>query len=252
MTASFQLLRYAETGSPLHRVDARTKVVALTVLAIVLSFDPSWATAAATWTVVVVAFVVARLPRSVVPRPPRPLLWGVGLSIVLGLLAGGEPFVGGGGVSIGVGGLIFQFRFLAVSFGYLAIALLLGWTTPLGQLPTAASWLLSPLGRLGVPIDDVVAGLALSVRALPLIADELTTTTTLWMARPRQNRNRLVDAVDLVATAVVAATRRATELGEALAARGRYAPPPERSRFAGVDAVVALAIAGFVAVAVVT
>lgn len=243
MTASFQLLRYAETGSALHRVDARTKVAALTVLALVLSFDPSWTTAAAVWALVVAAFVTARLPRSVIPRPPRPLRWGVGLSVLLGLLAGGEPFADLGGLSVGFGGLIFQLRFLAVSFGYLALALLLGWTTPLGQLPAAAAWLLAPLRRVGLPTDDVVAGLALSVRALPLIGDELTTTTTLWAARPSRDRNRLINAVDLVATATVAATRRAAELGEALEARGRYTPPPPRTGFARPDVAAALVVA---------
>ncbi len=250
MTASFQLLRYAETGSALHRADARTKVIALTVLAGVLSFDPSWTTAGAVWVLAIGAFLVARLPRSVIPPPPRPLRWGIGLSIVLGLLAGGEPFVELGTVSIGIGGLIFQLRFLAVSFGYLAIALLLGWTTPLGQLPAAAAWLLAPLGRVGLPIDDVVAGLALSVRALPLIADELTTTTTLWAARPPRHQNRVVNAVDLLATATVAATRRATELGEALDARGRYTPPPPRTSFGLADLVIAASVAAVGVVAV--
>ncbi len=248
MTAELQLLRYAETGSMVHRADARTKVLALTAMALILSFDPSWSTAVATWTVVVVAFIAARLPRSVIPRPPKPLLWGIALSLVFGLLAGGDPTIGGGGFSLPVGGLVFQFRFLAVSFGYLALALLLGWTTPLGQLPSAAAWLLAPLRYLRIPIDDVVAGLALSVRALPLIADELTTTTALWSARPPVHRNRLVGAVDLAATATVAATRRAAELGEALAARGSYTPPATRSRLALADLAVAVMVALVLAV----
>ncbi|MEL6983609.1 MAG: energy-coupling factor transporter transmembrane protein EcfT, partial [Actinomycetota bacterium] len=247
MTAELQLLRYAETGSALHRADARTKVVALTVLALLLSFDPSWSSAVATWVAVVVAFVVARLPRSVIPRPPRVLWWGIGLSLVLGFLAAGDPTLDIGGTSIGVGGLIFQFRFLAVSFGFLALALLLGWTTPLGQLPNAAAWLLTPLRWLRIPVDDVVAGLALSVRALPLIADELTTTTALWSARPPANRNRLVNAVDLAATATVSATRRAAELGEAMDARGHYAPPPRTQSFGAPDLVLVAALAAVTA-----
>lgn len=243
MTGDLQLLRYAETGSIVHRADARTKVLALTAMALILSFDPSWSTAAATWAVVVIAFVTSRLPRSVIPRPPKPLLWGIGLSVLLGFLAGGEPNIDLGGVSLAVGGLIFQFRFLAVSFGYLALALLLGWTTPLGQLPAAAAWLLAPLRLLRIPIDDVVAGLALSVRALPLIADELMTTHALWSARPPAHRNRLVSAIDFAATATMAATRRAAELGDALAARGRYTPPSDRGRFGLPDIVIAAAVA---------
>ncbi|MGH1492047.1 MAG: energy-coupling factor transporter transmembrane component T family protein [Acidimicrobiales bacterium] len=250
MTAELQLLRYAETGSVLHRADARTKVIALTAMALILSFDPSWSTAATTWAVVIMAFVATRLPRSVIPRPPKVLWWGIGLSLLFGLLAGGEPTIEFGGLSLAVGGLVFQFRFLAVSFGYLALALLLGWTTPLGQLPNAASWLMAPLRYLRIPIDDVVAGLALSVRALPLIADELTTTTALWSARPKAHKNSLVNAVDLAATATVAATRRAAELGEALAARGRYTAPPNSDRFGYPDLAVALTISVVLATSV--
>lgn len=250
MTAELQLLRYAETGSLIHRADARTKVMALTAMALILSFDPSWSTAAATWAVVVLAFLAARLPRSVIPRPPKVLWWGVGLSLAFGFLAGGEPNIGPEGASLAVGGLIFQFRFLAVSFGFLALALLLGWTTPLGRLPAAAAWLLAPLRYLRIPIDDVVAGLALSVRALPLIADELSTTTALWSARPQVHKNRLVGAVDLAATATVAATRRAAELGEALAARGTYSPPPARSRFGVADLAIAIGVATVLAFSV--
>jgi energy-coupling factor transporter transmembrane protein EcfT len=127
----------------------------------------------------------------------------------------------------------------------------LGWTTPLGHLPSAAAWLLSPLRLLRIPIDDVVAALALSVRALPLIADELTTTTALWSARPPAHKNRLVNAVDLAATATVAATRRAAELGEALAARGRYTPPPRLIGFGRPDLVIALGVVAVVALSLV-
>lgn len=250
MTAELQLLRYAETGSPLHRAEARTKVVALTVVALLLSFDPSWSSALAIWVGVVVAFLAARLPRSVIPRPPRVLWWGIGLSLFFGFLAAGDPTLDIGGSSIGVGGLIFQFRFLAVSFGYLALALLLGWTTPLGELPAAAAWLLTPLRWLRIPVDDVVAGLALSVRALPLIADELTTTTALWSARPPANRNRLVNAVDLAATATVSATRRAAELGAAMDARGHYTPPPRTTSFGFPDLALAAAVGAVAAVVV--
>ncbi len=220
MIGSLHLLRFLEGHSVLHRAGARSKVLALTMLVFGLSFDPSWSSVGIVWTTILLGFFVARLPRAVLPRPPRLLWWAMGLALGFGLLAGGEPSATLGQTSVAIGGLIFQIRFFGVTLGILGVALLLGWTTRLADLPPAASWLLAPLRLVRIPTDDVVAGLTLAVRSLPLMADELATTAALWSARPPTSDKRLVQAIDFAATATVAATRRATELGEAVANRG--------------------------------
>jgi energy-coupling factor transport system permease protein len=249
---SFHLLRHVPIDSIIHRADARSKVLALTVIALTLSFDPSWSTTGAVWLLLGVAVIASRVPRTAVPRPPRALRWGIGLSLLLGLLASGEPNLTVAGTQLGIGGLIFQIRFLAVSFAYLFLALMLGWTTPLGALPGAATWMLAPLRALRVPTDDVVVGLALSVRALPLLAEELSTAAALRSARPRSSGNRLTEALDVAATATVAATRRGRELGDALTARGLQAPPPDAIRFGFAEVLVLAAAGAIVGVALVT
>ncbi len=243
MMARLHLLRYVSGASVLHRANARSKVLALTVTVFALSFDPVWSSLTVVWGGGLVAFVAARLPRGVLPRPPRLLLWAMGLALVFGLAAGGEPFVDLAGTSVGLGGLILQLRFFAVTLGLLWLALLLGWTTPLSELPRAAAWMLAPLRVLRIPTDDVVAGLTLAVRALPLMADELATTTTLWGLRPNRHGNRIVEAIDLAATATTAATRRAAELGETLANRGPVTHQGGHGTWGPADVVVAIGAA---------
>lgn len=257
---SLHLLRYVDTTSIVHRANARTKVLALTVLVFAFSFDPAWSTVAVIWTLVTLGFVAARLPRRAIPRPPRLLLWSMAIALLFGLFAGGEPFVDVLGWSVGVGGLRLQIRFFAVTLGLLAMALLLGWTTRLGDLPPAAAWMLTPLRWVRIPTDEVVAGLTLAVRALPLMADEFATTTAMWSVRPRRAPTaeaprgsgaamlaRVADAIDLAATATTSASRRAAELGEAVGNRGQIVVPSTPARWGLADVVVVIVTSAVVA-----
>jgi energy-coupling factor transport system permease protein len=193
------------------------------------------------WGLGALAFVAARLPVGVLPRPPRLLVVALALSMVLAAVSGGDPVVEVGGIGVGLGGLLVQTRFVAISLGLLWGGLLLGWTTPAADLPGAAAWMLAPMRRLRIPVDDVVAALSLAVRSLPLVADELTTMVALWRVRPRPQgrRSAVVALLDLSATATTSAVRRATELGAAVEARGPVSVVSVRSTWGRADAWVA-------------
>jgi energy-coupling factor transporter transmembrane protein EcfT len=101
---------------------------------------------------------------------------------------------------------------------------LVGWTTPLADLAPALTRLLSPLRLVRLPVDEIVVSVALSVRCLPLLVDELR---VLYAARrvrrpeiPEGTKSLFNEAVDLLVSALVAATRRAQEMGAAIEARG--------------------------------
>jgi energy-coupling factor transport system permease protein len=212
MRNRLNLLRYVEGDSAMHRLNPRAKVAALVILLAAFSFDASWTAVGLIWLIVLGGALLAGLPRGVVPRPPRILLVTMAVTCGLGLIAGGDPY--------GLGGVILQLRLFGFALGLFGLSLLLGWTTPTADLPVAASWLLSPLGKLGVPVDDVAAGLALAVRALPLVAEEFTTVITMSRFRTKQHSDLLVRGMDLAATATVATVRRSIEMGEAVEARG--------------------------------
>jgi energy-coupling factor transport system permease protein len=82
-----------------------------------------------------------------------------------------------------------------------------------------------PLRALRLPVDEWAVTMALCVRSLPLLVEELRTLVAARRLRPPYltadgKRDRIVDAVDLCAASLVVALRRADEMGDAIRARG--------------------------------
>ncbi len=249
MISQFNLFRYVDGDTVVHKADARPKVLGLTVLVFVFSFSPGWWGVGIVWALAAALFALARLPRQVLPKPPKLLLYAMAIAMFFGFVSGGDPVVGVGDVSIGLGGAILQLRFFLVTIGLLLLALLIGWTTPAADLPRAAGWMLRPFRLVRLPVDELVAALTLAVRALPLVADEFTTVTTLWRTRPRRPgleglNGKMVEGVDVFATITTASVRRATELGEALEYRGPMIVVHRHPTWSLADVVVFALIAG--------
>ena len=223
-SSELHLLRYVPVDSPLHRLWAGTKLVALFAFGVALSLEPTWPAEGILALTLIVALLVARIPIGAAPRVPP---WvGVGLAIgaALSFLAGGHPEVHIGHVAIGLGALDQWARLTVLTILLLLGSALIGWTTPLAELAPALARLLSPLRVIRVPVDEIVLSVALSVRCLPLLVDELR---VLYAARrvrqpeiPEGVKTLFDEAVDLLVSALVAATRRAQEMGAAIEARG--------------------------------
>ena len=225
MISQFNLFRYVDGSTVIHRADARPKVLGLTILVFVFSFSPGWWGVGIVWALGVLLFLLARLPLSVLPRPPKLLFYAMGIAMFFGVVSGGDPVVGVGGLSIGLGGAILQIRFFLVTLGLLFLALLIGWTTASADLPRAAAWMLRPLRLLRLP-----------------------TVTTLWRTRPRRPgleglNGKMVEGVDVFATITTASVRRATELGEALEYRGPMIVAHRHPKWSLADLVLFLLLA---------
>ncbi len=218
------LLRYVPTDSPVHRLWAGTKLVALFAFGVALSLEPNWRAEGILALTLIVALIVARIPLGAFPRFPAWVGIGIAIGGFLSFLAGGHPEVHIGRVAIGLGALDQWARLTVLTVLLLLGSALIGWTTPLAELGPALTRMLSPLRRIRVPVDEIVLSVALSVRCLPLLVEELR---VLYAARrvrrpevPQGARSLFDEAVDLLVSALVAATRRAQEMGAAIEARG--------------------------------
>ncbi len=227
------LLRVVPREGALHRLDPRTKIAALVVLILTVSFRPSWAGLGAIAATIVFAGVIGGIPWSARPRLPRVFLIGIGVSLGLSVIAGGDPVLASvGSWDFGAGGLLAQLRFLAVTVVILALTHLLGWTTSMTALPPAAAWFLRPLRVVRLPVDELATALALAVRALPLLLDEMSIAAMVWRRRPRVvhrgGRRRVralaVEIVDVMGTVTSSTVRRSMDLGDTLERRGLDAP----------------------------
>ncbi len=235
------VVRFVPGTSPLHRMWAGTKLVALGLLSIALLVWPSWKSIGIVGALVLVAFLAARLPRGISPRLP----WWLGGFLVAGavfaLVSGGPPEVHLGSLRVGLGGLGNFTRFSMVGVDVLAGAALLGWTTPLADLSPALGRLLGPLRHVRVPVEELVGAIALSIRCLPLLLEEARVLRAARRARrpanPRSFRELGDEAVEVVFGALANAIRRAGEIAEAIEARGGVPTvAPETHPFARIDA----------------
>jgi energy-coupling factor transport system permease protein len=226
-SARINLLREIKVDSPVHRLWAGTKLLALAGMSVTLSYFPSWGCIGLVAVVLLITTQLARVPSGAWPRPP---LWFWLTLVVTGALAsiaGGPPHLTVGGVELGLGGLDSYCRFVSVGLLLLFAAAVMGWTTPLAEIAPAVAQLAAPLRRIRVPVDEWAVAVALCVRSLPLLMGEMRTLVAarrLRPAPPRPGRSVLErwldELVDLLVAALAVSARRSAELAEAITARG--------------------------------
>jgi energy-coupling factor transport system permease protein len=237
-------LRHVETSSPVHRLRADTKIACLVVFAMALAFNPVWEVIGIGWAAAAVIFVLARLPTAVLAPPPPLFFYVVFFGSVFSLLSGGDPDVAG----VGLGGLVDFAQFVTLSVLLVVLAALLVWTTTVSEVGLGLGSLLRPLRLVRLPSDEIATVVALAVRSLPMIRDEIGVVADARRARPPQAnggkgiRAQLVEAVDFGATVVVGAHRRSREMARALVSRGSLTSPDVLDRPHRLGDVVAMIV----------
>ncbi len=228
-------LRLVPGTSPVHRLCAGTKLLIAAELALIVSIEPSW-----------------------------PMLGGGAALVAPSLWSGTHPLVHAGPIDLSLGGLSDWARFTVLAIVLLASGALIGWTTPLGDVAPALATLSKPLRRLRLPVDEWVVAIALAIRCLPMLLDEIRTLNAARRLRAADRaeakeharagvRELLVETHDLMATAIVVSIRRARDLADAIIARGGIggAVSAEAGRFRALDASVLVASTAVSAVAIV-
>lgn len=239
-------LRYLPRQSPVHGMWAGTKVVCLTVIGVAFAIRPSWISVAIGAGIVAIGFVAARLPLGVFPRLPLWFLGAVAITAFFSFVAGGDPSITVGDVTIGFDGILTWLRLTLLTVISLVGAGLFGWTTELGELGPALARLLRPLRIVRFPVDEFAVVVAVAARTFPLLIDEFRTLIAAWRIRapevPVSLRGRVVFVHDILVTAMVSAVRRAREMALAIEARGTQAAPAAPARSLGLADVVALVL----------
>ena len=195
-TGGFTLLRTIPGDSPVHQLWAGTKLIAIGLLGVSLSLRPSWAGIGLVAVTVLAAARLARIPRGAVPRLPVWFWATLVVAAFLSLPAGGSPVVHLFGRSEGLGGLDAFGRFAAFGATLVAASMLVGWTTPLADVAPALARLGRPLRWLRLPVDEWAVAVALCVRCLPLLGDDLRTLIAARRLRPWPGGDRSVDVKD--------------------------------------------------------
>jgi energy-coupling factor transporter transmembrane protein EcfT len=223
-------LRLVPGDSPLHRLWAGTKVLLATELMITATFAPTWITLGVIAVLVLAALLIGRIPLGAFPRLPAGFYYLILLGLVLSSWSTAEPIVRVGPFPVSVGALEAATRLLLLAIVLMVSAAIVGWTTPLGAIAPALSRLARPFRALRLPVDEWILAIAVALRCLPLLVDEMR---TLYAARrlrwrppddaPHPTRRALVEMHDIIATAIIVSLRRAHDLADAMHARGGVA-----------------------------
>ncbi|WP_194817244.1 energy-coupling factor transporter transmembrane protein EcfT [Nocardia sp. XZ_19_385] len=204
------LFRQVPVASPIHSLWAGTKMIAAFLLSLVLMFWPTWLVLGAVIVFLLVIGVVARLPLNTLPRLPL-VFW---VLIAIGALLNAP---------VGSQSVLNYCRILVFGLVLVTASFLIAWTTPMGEIAPALAKLGAPLRKLRLPVDEWAVVVALMLRSLPLLLEEIRILRAARKLRPKDRLlERAADAalIDILTAAMAVATRRASELGEAITARG--------------------------------
>lgn len=152
---------YIAGDTPVHRCDARVKIVALLLYSIAVLLPLPW------WAVLVLSAVpwaVAALARI----PVRALLVPLVPVLVLAAFAAGFSVFYNPGPAGALSGIVVALRMVALVVASFVVCM----TADATDLLRAFAFFMEPLRRLGAPVDDIAFTLALALRFIPLIAGQ--------------------------------------------------------------------------------
>ncbi|MDT7641385.1 MAG: energy-coupling factor transport system permease/ATP-binding protein [Pseudonocardiales bacterium] len=215
-------------SSPAHRLWVGTKIAVLGSVTIVLGADPTWSTLLAATVSLGSWAMVARVPRSVVPRIPRWFVLAILVSVALVTIGGGAPYISILGLTVGMGGLIHWGLFSGITALSLIGALLFIWTTALTDIPPLLQRVADVGRKTRLPVLEWTATISLGLRLLPILQEECRTVLKMTAQRAdvepglrggrwRTRRDQIIRGIVLCCAT---AARRSAEMGEAITARG--------------------------------
>lgn len=166
--------QYFAADSPIHRLDARVKLVCLLALLVGTFCVTSPAQLTLVAAAVAALLLLARVPAGRVVASVRPLVVFLAVLSLFNLffVRTGEVVAELGPVSITSGGIAAAALYTArFALALLAGSLILLTTTPT-QLADAFDRMLSPLSRIGLPGHELAMVFSLMMRFVPMLSDE--------------------------------------------------------------------------------
>ncbi|HET6351341.1 MAG TPA: energy-coupling factor transporter transmembrane component T [Coriobacteriia bacterium] len=167
--------QYVALDSPVHRIDARVKIVVTAAFAAALFAVSGWTGLAIAATVVVATVGLSRVPFGLAARGLKPIAWLLAFTIAINALFPaqrtealfqlGKLAVDAAGLKTG---LFFGVRILLLVLGSSLVTL----TTSPVALTDGLAQLMRPLGRMRFPVDDAATMMSIALRFMPTTAEE--------------------------------------------------------------------------------
>lgn len=192
---------YVDADTIIHRIPAAVKFLVLIGFILVTSLAVHtlpWA--AASLFLPLMLFPVARIPFRVALGQLAPPLY---LLVALAAFQWWQKDLPSAAI-----------MFLSI-YAAISAAVLLTLTTKVSEMMDSLDRALAPLGRLGVPVENITLAMSLTIRLLPLMLG-----TVIEVLDARKARGATTSLTAFGTPVIIRSIRRARAMGEALQARG--------------------------------
>ncbi len=176
---------YITGTSPVHKLDARVKIILLAVYSVCLFFVDTWIGLACMAVLFACALIVAKIPPMRVFGLIIPVYVLAALAVLFNMFVFATPDIIDQAAEAATGvypligtfsftvagffrGLFFAVRILLLVFASLIVT----FTSTSTELTEALNRFLHPLQKIGVPSDDIAMVFAITLRFIPVTAEE--------------------------------------------------------------------------------
>ncbi|WP_310550581.1 energy-coupling factor transporter transmembrane component T family protein [Paenibacillus glufosinatiresistens] len=227
MNERLLLGRSIETGSWVHRLDPRSKLLGMLLYVAVILLCRSWTDMALLAVFSVLVMASTRISLNYYLKAAKPLKYLMLFIFVVQTLTvkTGEVWLSLGALELHEGGLRLGAFSVIRTFFLITFTALLTFTTRPSRLNQGLDGLLKPLGKLGVPTERLTLMMSLALRFIPTILDEAQVILKAQASRGADlSELKLADKARMLMTLLVpvitGAFRRAQDLIYSMEARG--------------------------------
>lgn len=219
--------QYIQANSPIHRLDPRSKLVAVFLFVLIVFLANNWIAYGVIGFITILTILISRVPIRYIYKGLRPVFIIIAFTFILHLFMTkeGNLVFQIGWFEIYQGGIV-QGAFIAmrVLFLIMMTSLLTLTTTPI-DLTDGLEYLFSPFKRFGLPAHELALMMSISLRFIPTLLQETEKIIKAQMARGASFtsgslKDRAKAVVPLLIPLFISAFKRAEDLALAMEARG--------------------------------
>jgi len=234
---NFVFGKYIPIDSPIHRLDPRTKIIALFLMIFAIFIPNSWPSYIILLVLILIEVLVARLSFKFILKAMKPTVFMMIFLLIINVLTikTGDPLFSIGSFVV-YKQAISQTLFIVVRLLLMIMVTttLTASTKPL-DLTLGIEHLLTPLKVFHFPAHEVAMMISIALRFIPTIIEETIRIMNAQKSRgvdfeEGKLKEKLQAILSLIIPLFSVAFERAYELADAMEARG-YVPGAERTRY---------------------
>ena len=226
MLKDITLGQFFPGNSAIHRMDPRTKLIALIVYIVALFSAGSWLSYGLVFAFLAGAIAISKIPVKAIVRGLKPLVIILVFTGLLNLLftPGEQVLVAFWRITITLEGVVRAILMMARILMLISGTFLLTYTTSPISLTDGLESLLGPLKKIRVPVHELSMMMCIALRFIPTLIEETDKIISAQKARGADFENgklleRVKALIPILVPLFISAFRRADELATAMECR---------------------------------